>query len=111
MPYQVQNLLSCITMAILSIFFSVAFLPHLLPIDPYSKYTQLNLPPGSIGRESVALDRFNQGPYVGVSDGRILKYQGPTVGFVDFALVAPKKYHYFHSIYLWLCLPNILSTH
>ncbi|CDP12401.1 unnamed protein product [Coffea canephora] len=78
-------------MAILSIFYSVAFLPHLLPIDPYSKFTQVNLPPGSIGPESVALDRFNQGPYVGVLDGTILKYKGPNIGFVFLAYTSRNR--------------------
>ena len=51
-------------------------------IHPYTKFTQINLPSrGPIDPESVALDRFYyQGPYAGVSDGRVLKYEGPTVG-------------------------------
>ncbi|KAL3512332.1 hypothetical protein ACH5RR_025051 [Cinchona calisaya] len=77
----------------LCIFGMLFFLPHILAFefDPYHKFTKLNLPPGGpIGPESVALDRFNKGPYVGVSDGRILKYQ-PKVGFVEFAYTAPNR--------------------
>ncbi|XP_027181859.1 protein STRICTOSIDINE SYNTHASE-LIKE 11-like [Coffea eugenioides] len=76
----------------LSILVILLLLRHIHAIDPYQKFAQINLPPGGpIGPESVALDRFNQGPYIGVSDGRILKYQGPTTGFVDFAFVAPNR--------------------
>ncbi|KAL3512328.1 hypothetical protein ACH5RR_025045 [Cinchona calisaya] len=75
----------------LCIFAILFFLPHISAFDPYQKFTKLNLPPGGpIGPESVALDRFNQGPYVGVSDGRILKYQS-NIGFVEFAYTKPNR--------------------
>ncbi|KAL3512326.1 hypothetical protein ACH5RR_025043 [Cinchona calisaya] len=78
-------------MAKLSIFVTLFFIPSLFALDPYTKFTQLNLPPGIIGPESVALDRLNQGPYTGVSDGRILVYKGPNIGFEDFAYTAPNR--------------------
>ncbi|CAI9101800.1 OLC1v1039214C1 [Oldenlandia corymbosa var. corymbosa] len=56
--------------------------------DPYTKYSQLSYPDGVKG-DSVSLDPFNQGPYVGVSDGRILKYNG--TDFVDFAYLSPNR--------------------
>ncbi|KAK8450657.1 hypothetical protein SEVIR_6G069100v4 [Setaria viridis] len=46
---------------------------------------RLELPDGLIGPESVAFDRRGDGPYVSVSDGRILKYAGKSVGFATFA--------------------------
>ncbi|KAL3498645.1 hypothetical protein ACH5RR_041377 [Cinchona calisaya] len=78
-------------MAKLSIFVTFLFMPSLFALDPYTKFTQLNLPPGPTGPESVALDRFGQGPYVGVSDGRILKYKCSNIGFTDFAYTAPNR--------------------
>ncbi|CAI9101797.1 OLC1v1039211C1 [Oldenlandia corymbosa var. corymbosa] len=69
----------------------LVFIPHLCGVlltDPYTKYSQLNLPPGVKG-DSVSLDPLNQGPYVGVSDGRILKYNG--TDFVDFAYLSPNR--------------------
>ncbi|KAL3512327.1 hypothetical protein ACH5RR_025044 [Cinchona calisaya] len=78
-------------MAKFSIFVTLFFIPSLLALDPYTKFTLLNLPPGPIGPESVALDRFSQGPYAGVSDGRILVYKGSDTGFVDFAYTAPNR--------------------
>ena len=43
----------------------------------------INLPLGGpIDSKSVALDRFNQGSYLGAIDRRILKYQGSMIGFL-----------------------------
>lgn len=39
--------------------------------------------------ESLAFDLTGQGPYVSVSDGRILKYEKPEIGFVEFAYASP----------------------
>ncbi|CAI9101795.1 OLC1v1039209C1 [Oldenlandia corymbosa var. corymbosa] len=77
----------------LSIFGILFFIPHsfTFPLpDPYTKFSKLNLPvPGPFGPDSVARDSNNQGPYVGVSDGRILKYNG--TDFVDFAYLSPNR--------------------
>ncbi|CAI9101802.1 OLC1v1039216C1 [Oldenlandia corymbosa var. corymbosa] len=76
----------------LSVFIILYFLPHLYALrltDPFTKYSQLNLPPGPVGPDSVALNPSNKGPYVGVSDGRILKYNGRE--FEDFAWISPNR--------------------
>ncbi|KAJ0965445.1 hypothetical protein J5N97_026583 [Dioscorea zingiberensis] len=39
----------------------------------------------AIGPESLAFDTQGQGPYTGVSNGRILKWQGHTLGWQQFA--------------------------
>jgi len=41
----------------------------------------LPLPDGVTGAESLAFDRRGQGPYAGVSDGRVLKLGGRAVGW------------------------------
>ncbi|PPD79690.1 hypothetical protein GOBAR_DD23380 [Gossypium barbadense] len=38
------------------------------------------------GPESIAFDCKGEGPYVGVSDGRILKWHGPKLGWKEFAM-------------------------
>ncbi|KAK8312649.1 hypothetical protein V6Z11_D01G056700 [Gossypium hirsutum] len=38
------------------------------------------------GPESIAFDCKGEGPYVGVSDGRILKWHGPKLGWKEFAI-------------------------
>ena len=37
------------------------------------QFYRIHLPPGAVGPETVAFDCQGQGPYVGTSDGRILK--------------------------------------
>ncbi|XWS69550.1 hypothetical protein CRYUN_Cryun04dG0188300 [Craigia yunnanensis] len=43
------------------------------------------------GPESIAFDFKKEGPYVGVSDGRILKWLGPNLGWKEFAIPSPKR--------------------
>ncbi|RLN15505.1 protein STRICTOSIDINE SYNTHASE-LIKE 10-like [Panicum miliaceum] len=46
---------------------------------------RLPLPNGVSGAESLAFDRRGQGPYAGVSDGRVLKWGGSALGWTTFA--------------------------
>ncbi|KAF5727781.1 hypothetical protein HS088_TW22G01478 [Tripterygium wilfordii] len=48
-------------------------------------YNEIELP-GVVGPESIAFDCKGKGPYVGVSDGRILKWQGPQLGWTEFSI-------------------------
>ncbi|XP_066314874.1 protein STRICTOSIDINE SYNTHASE-LIKE 10-like [Miscanthus floridulus] len=45
----------------------------------------LPLPGGVSGAESLAFDGKSEGPYAGVSDGRVLKWGGSAVGWTTFA--------------------------
>ncbi|CAL5066733.1 unnamed protein product [Urochloa decumbens] len=49
-----------------------------------SKTQRLDLPDGLVGPESVAFDTHGTGPYVGVSNGLVLKYDGKD-GWTTFA--------------------------
>ncbi|XWS10926.1 hypothetical protein CRYUN_Cryun38cG0040300 [Craigia yunnanensis] len=51
-------------------------------------YYQINLTQVT-GPESIAFDRKGEGPYVGVSDGRVLKWQGANLGWKEFAIPSP----------------------
>ncbi|XP_004243243.1 protein STRICTOSIDINE SYNTHASE-LIKE 10-like [Solanum lycopersicum] len=51
-----------------------------------SEIIQLN---GAIGPESVAFDPNGEGPYIGVADGRILKFQGSH--WADFAVTSSQR--------------------
>ncbi|XP_020685247.1 protein STRICTOSIDINE SYNTHASE-LIKE 10-like isoform X1 [Dendrobium catenatum] len=44
---------------------------------------------GAVGPESLAFDKDGEGPYTGVSDGRILKWQGDDIGWIEFSSVSP----------------------
>lgn len=55
-------------------------------------FQKILLPPPITGPEAFAFDSHGGGPYTGVSGGKILKYQGPTLGFVEFAYTSPIAY-------------------
>ncbi|KAL5720052.1 hypothetical protein ACHQM5_012759 [Ranunculus cassubicifolius] len=46
---------------------------------------------GAVGPESLAFDPNGEGPYTGVADGRILKWQGHSLGWTEFAYTAPQR--------------------
>ncbi|KAK6921835.1 Strictosidine synthase, conserved region [Dillenia turbinata] len=48
-------------------------------------YHQIELAHG-VGPESIDFDCKGEGPYTGVSDGRILKWNGPQIGWKEFAI-------------------------
>lgn len=58
--------------------------------DHLKNYIQLDLP-GVVGPESFAFDCHGKGPYIGVSDGRILKWHGAQLGWKEFAITSPKR--------------------
>ncbi|KAK7388810.1 hypothetical protein VNO78_23637 [Psophocarpus tetragonolobus] len=52
---------------------------------------RLTLPSPLVGPESIEFDRNEGGPYVGVSDGRILKFGAPNEGFKEYAFTSPNR--------------------
>lgn len=52
-------------------------------------FSTMQLP--STGFEALAFDPNNGGPYTGLNDGRIVKYVGHELGFVDFATTVPNR--------------------
>lgn len=46
---------------------------------------------GAVGPESLVFDNEGRGPYTGVSDGRVLRWDGPDVGWTDFAVTSPNR--------------------
>lgn len=53
------------------------------------------------GPESLDWDPQGGGPYVGVTDGRILKWSGEDLGWVEFAHASPDR---FVCIILVICI-------
>lgn len=45
-----------------------------------------------LGPESIAFDVHGNGPYTGLSDGRVVRYDGPKIGWTTFATTSPKRY-------------------
>ncbi|KAF9677254.1 hypothetical protein SADUNF_Sadunf08G0088800 [Salix dunnii] len=58
--------------------------------DGLENYSQLPLP-GVVGPESIAFDCNGEGPYVSVSDGRILKWKGAKLGWIEFSVSPPQR--------------------
>ncbi|PON75033.1 Strictosidine synthase [Parasponia andersonii] len=46
---------------------------------------------GALGPESYAFDGLGEGPYTGVSDGRIIKWQENQRRWIDFAVTSPNR--------------------
>ncbi|KAL1191544.1 Protein STRICTOSIDINE SYNTHASE-LIKE 10 [Cardamine amara subsp. amara] len=57
-------------------------------VFPSSKVVYLT---GASGPESLAFDPAGEGPYVGVSDGRVLKWRGESLGWTDFAYTSTNR--------------------
>ncbi|XP_028074502.1 protein STRICTOSIDINE SYNTHASE-LIKE 10-like isoform X1 [Camellia sinensis] len=68
----------------------VSFLHIVLSNEFPSFFYRLQLP-SATGPESLAFALKGEGPYTGVADGRILKYGGPNIGFVEFATTSPHR--------------------
>lgn len=71
------------------------------------------------GPESLAFDSQGRGPYAGVMDGRIVRYDGPHLGWTTFAYTSknrcsaagyPVLWH-FVSLTLWICRNASNSSH
>ncbi|KAJ9560152.1 hypothetical protein OSB04_005312 [Centaurea solstitialis] len=58
----------------------------------FSEYYKLLVPPGVKGPESASFRGLTaEGPFTTVTDGRIMKWQDPNIGFVDFAYTSPAR--------------------
>lgn len=64
---------------------------------------RLFLPSSLTGPQSLAFDSIGGGPYTGVSDGRIMKYEETYSGFVEFAYTWQDRYVYVFCFFLFLC--------
>eukprot|EP00252_Welwitschia_mirabilis_P021752 TRINITY_DN5674_c1_g1_i3.p1 TRINITY_DN5674_c1_g1~~TRINITY_DN5674_c1_g1_i3.p1 ORF type:complete len:397 (-),score=32.56 TRINITY_DN5674_c1_g1_i3:158-1348(-) len=65
-----------------------------LSLDPASKLKSSQVfatLKGGVGPESLAFDSLGRGPYTGISDGRIIRWESSDVGWIDFAATAPNR--------------------
>eukprot|EP01018_Ginkgo_biloba_P038778 Gb_09097 [translate_table: standard] len=62
--------------------------------DPHNRLTKAEtaaVVDGALGPESLAFDSQGRGPYTGVSDGRILRWDGSDVRWTEFAITSPNR--------------------
>ena len=90
-------MLTAAALAIASVLFSFDLKALFAPIPiPGSKDTlhtaQTFQVTGAFGPESLAFDSNGEGPYTGVADGRILKWEGEARGWTDFAVTTSNRY-------------------
>jgi hypothetical protein len=71
--------------------------------DGLENYFQLALP-AVVGPESIAFDCNGKGPYVSVSDGRILKWQGAKLGWIEFSVSSPQRQDLKPLTYIYICM-------
>ncbi|GFP80038.1 strictosidine synthase [Phtheirospermum japonicum] len=64
-------------------------LPNNAQSRVFHSFKSIQLP--TLGSEAYAFDSDNNGPYTGLNDGRVVKYEGSKIGFVDFATTAPNR--------------------
>lgn len=71
----------------------VTFLYIVVVSGQFLKFSKLELPQGATGPESAAFRGLiiSEGPFTSINDGRIMKWQGPNAGFVDFAYTTPTR--------------------
>ncbi|KAJ9184972.1 hypothetical protein P3X46_004655 [Hevea brasiliensis] len=68
------------------------FVPPSLPSSHDHLHSAKVVPvAGAVGPESLVFDPNGEGPYTGVADGRILKWQGDGGGWVDFATTTSNR--------------------
>ncbi|XP_059446830.1 protein STRICTOSIDINE SYNTHASE-LIKE 10-like [Corylus avellana] len=76
--------------SVLFLFVMILIAPALILSDHLKNYIQLDLP-GVVGPESFGFDCLGKGPYIGVSDGRILRWHGAHLGWKEFATTSAKR--------------------
>ncbi|KAJ4972247.1 hypothetical protein NE237_005346 [Protea cynaroides] len=88
--------LTATTLGVLCIFLSRSpiqlFLPPSIP-GSQDKLQAAEVIPlvGAVGPESLAFDPNGEGPYTGVANGRILKWQGQAQGWTEFSVTSPQR--------------------
>ncbi|KAG5546538.1 hypothetical protein RHGRI_018652 [Rhododendron griersonianum] len=72
-------------------FFCSLLLVVVVSGNAYPFFSKIQMPPGVTGPESAAFDAAGGGPYVSVTDGRVLKWDSTLKVFVEFAYTAPNR--------------------
>lgn len=66
---------------------------------------------GVVGPESIAFDGAGEGPYTGVSDGRVVKWDRRTGQWTEFAMTLPHRFYFSSRTCLLACLVLVQDMH
>lgn len=85
-----------LAVALLGVLARLNLFPLYSPLAPRDAHNLLQradvqLTPGFVGPESLAFDPQGRGPYTGVGDGRVLRWDGPLVGWTEFSTTSPNR--------------------
>ncbi|KAH0762673.1 hypothetical protein KY290_018746 [Solanum tuberosum] len=75
----------------ISLILQILIILNASPYLVHCAFSRLQLPLRTFGPDSAAFDTKGVGPYTGVGDGRVFKYQGPNNGFTEFAITSPNR--------------------
>ncbi|EXC25144.1 Strictosidine synthase 1 [Morus notabilis] len=75
----------------LSIVIFLFSVPSLVFCQPFSNFQKYDLPSAAVGPFSIAFDSSGRGPFTGISDGRVLRYDPVQNSFFDFAFTSPNR--------------------
>ncbi|TMW87030.1 hypothetical protein EJD97_020514 [Solanum chilense] len=75
----------------ISLILQILIILNASPYLVHCAFSHLQLPSRISGPDSAAFDTKGEGPYTGVGDGRVFKYQGPNTGFTEFAITSPNR--------------------
>ncbi|CAH1422360.1 unnamed protein product [Lactuca virosa] len=77
---------------LLLIYITFLFVFETFVSSQFTNFSTLVLPSGVTGPESAAFTGLPvNGPFTTVTDGRIMRWRGPRIGFVDFAFTSPTR--------------------
>ncbi|KAK8680397.1 hypothetical protein V6N13_109343 [Hibiscus sabdariffa] len=69
----------------------LTFIFHFCFLVSAISFEKIQLPKNATGPEALAFQLVTSQFFTGVADGRILKYRGPSIGFLDFGFAAPNR--------------------
>ncbi|XP_071728262.1 protein STRICTOSIDINE SYNTHASE-LIKE 12-like [Rutidosis leptorrhynchoides] len=95
-PFTYPNMATPITLAsLLSFYVALLSVSCLVVSGDYVNFSKYVLPQGVFGPESAAFRTVgvlvSEGPYTTTTDGRIFRWQGSNIGFVEFAYTSPHR--------------------
>ncbi|CAI9099669.1 OLC1v1036525C1 [Oldenlandia corymbosa var. corymbosa] len=85
---------NCNTFTAIILFLTLATVGKTQPVPPQRQpilLQRIPTPTGTVGPETIKFDRSGAGPYTGVSDGRIVRWNSTQNRWINFAVTTPNR--------------------